>query len=109
MKQPRSAKRRRYDETFKREAVRLWEESGRQAEVVSEELGIPLVNLYRWKAQLEQTPPPGAARRTVAELEEEIAQLRAENSRLVEQREILKKAAGILSQPSRSGMPESKR
>jgi transposase len=106
--QKQTPKRRRYDEQYKRDVVRLWQESGRLAEVIAEELGIPAVNLYRWKAELEQGPPPGAARRTVAELEAEVAALRAENARLVEQREILKKAAGILSQPSRSGLPESK-
>jgi transposase len=102
-------KKRHYDEAYKRDVVRLWQESGCRAEEIGEELGIPAVNLYRWKSELEKGPPPGAARRTVADLEAEVAQLRAENARLVEQREILKKAAGILSQPSRSGMPESKR
>ena len=108
MKQKQTTKRRRYDEAYKRDVVRLWQESGRLAEVIAEELGIPAVNLYRWKTELEKGPPPGAARRTVAELEAEVAALRAENARLVEQREILKKAAGILSQPSRSGVPELK-
>lgn len=110
MKPKQAGKKRQYDEAFKRESVRLWQESGKLAEKIAEELGIPAVNLYRWRTELEKGgPPPGAARRTVAELEAEIEQLRAENARLMEQREILKKAAGILSQPSRSGMPESKR
>ena len=31
---------RRYDEAFKREAVRLWQSSGRSAETVARELGL---------------------------------------------------------------------
>ena len=104
----RGVKHRKYDEAFKREAVRLWQESGKPAKVTAEELGIPGVNLYRWQVELEGGAPPGAPR-TIAELEAEVQRLQAENARLVEQREILKKAAGILSEPSRSGMPGSKR
>jgi transposase len=39
----------------------------------------------------------------------EVEHLRKELARVTEQRDILKKAAGILSEPSPSGMPGSKR
>jgi transposase-like protein len=98
---------RRYDEAFKREALRLWTESGRSARLVAEQLGIPMQNLFKWKKDFHGLPPPGAAprKRTVEELEKENERLRKENAELTDQREILKKAAGILSTPSRSGMP----
>jgi hypothetical protein len=45
----------------------------------------------------------------VEELEAEIRRLRAENTKLLEQREVLKKSLGILSEVPPSGRPESRR
>jgi hypothetical protein len=45
---------------------------------------------------------------SVAELEAEIRRLRAENAKVLEQREVLKKSLGILSEMPPRGMPESK-
>ena len=53
-----------------------------------------------------KSPKPG---RSVAELEAEIRRLRAENAKLLEQREVLKKSLGILSEAPPRGMPESNR
>jgi hypothetical protein len=54
--------------------------------------------------------PSGPKRlRSVEELEAEIRRLRAENTKLLEQREVLKKSLGILSEVPPSGMPESRR
>lgn len=76
------------------------------------ELGIRAPLLYRW-ARTERPPansPPGPRRlRSVEELETEIRRLRAENTKLLEQREVLKKSLGILSEAPPRGMPESKR
>src|ERR1035441_4190333 len=41
--------RRKFDETFKREAVNNWLASRKSAEVVAEELGISANRLYAWK------------------------------------------------------------
>ena len=41
--------RRKFDETFKREAVLNWLHSGKSAEVVGEELGIDANLLYAWR------------------------------------------------------------
>jgi transposase len=105
---PAEAPPRRYDAAFKVQAVRLWKSSGRAAERVAQELGVSVFDLYRWrKEQIKNPPPPGvgAPPRTMAGLEAENDRLRQEVARLTEQREILKKAAGILSEPPRSGMP----
>ena len=98
---------RRYDEAFKREAVRLWKSSGKAAETTARELGLRVFQLYDWRKEFRDTPPPGAAAppKTMAGLQAENERLRQEVARLTEQREILKKAAGILSEPPRSGMP----
>jgi transposase len=98
---------RQYDEAFKREAVRLWKSSGRSATITARELGISVYNIYEWGRGFRDKPPPGAGAppATVAELQAENLRLRREVARLTEQREVLKKAAGILSEPPHSGMP----
>ena len=47
--------------------------------------------------------------RSVEELEAEIRRLRAENAKLLEQREVLKKSLGILSEAPPRDMPRSSR
>ena len=101
----------RYTEQYKREALELWRASGRSAAKVAAELGIRPPLLYRW-AKLERETSggktPARAPRGVEELEAEIRRLRAENTKLLEQREVLKKSLGILSEVPPRGMPESK-
>jgi len=69
-------------------------------------------NLYEWKRQMGAwsraagTTLPSASKEA---LQAENERLRRELARVTEQRDILKKAAGILSEPSPSGMPGSKR
>lgn len=105
------ATRRRYDEAFKQEAVRSWKSSGKSAEQVARELGLRADLLYKWhrvgrvpRAAGEHGLPEGQAA-----LESEVLRLRQELARITEQRDILKKAAGILCEPPHSGMPGSRR
>lgn len=99
-----------YTDQYKQEALELWRSSGRSAAKVAAELGIRAPLLYRW-AQLEREPKAAKsspkAKRTLAELEAEIRRLRAENAKLLEQREVLKKSLGILSEVLPRGMPGS--
>src|SRR6476661_7468340 len=99
-----------YTDQYKQEALELWRKSGRSAAKVAAELGIRPPLLYRW-AKLERIPQAsphrGQSRRSVAELEAENRHLRAENTKLLEQREVLKKSLGILSEVPHSGMPGS--
>ena len=101
-----------YTREYKQQALELWRASGRSAAKVAAELGIRPPLLYRW-ARTERPPansPSGPKRlRSVEELEAEIRRLRAENTKLLEQREVLKKSLGILSEVPPSGMPESRR
>jgi transposase len=80
---------------------------------VAAELGIRPPLLYRWartERPLTNTSPPGQKRlRSVEELEAEIRRLREENAKLLEQREVLKKSLGILSEVPPRGMPRSNR
>jgi transposase len=102
----------RYTEEYKQEALKLWRASGRSAAKVAAELGIRPPLLYRW-AHLERQPNLSKSDfksgRSVEELEAEIRRLRTENAKLLEQREILKKSLGILSEVPPRGMPESNR
>jgi transposase len=101
-----------YTDQYKREALELWRNSGRSAAKVAAELGIRPPLLYRW-ARLEREPSAtkmeSKSKRSVEELEAEIRRLRAENAKLLEQREVLKKSLGILSEVPPRGMPESNR
>ena len=97
---------RRFDQAFKWEAVRLWKTSGRSAEAVAGELGISVFNLYKWG---QEGGPARAAGPVRPPESKEVERLSRELERVTEQRDILKKAAGILSEPSPRGMPGSKR
>ena len=103
----------RYTEQYKQEALELWRASGRSAAKVAAELGIRAPLLYRWarteRPPSESDPPRQKRLLNVEQLEAEIRRLRAENAKLLEQREVLKKSLGILSEVPPRGMPGSKR
>lgn len=100
-----------FSEEYKQQALERWKASGRSAAKVGAELGIRPALLFRWaKAQRDgQTVQAARPARSLEEIEAENARLRAENAQLLEQREILKKSLGILSETPRTGMPTSKR
>ena len=88
--------RRRFDEQFKREAVRFLEETGRPVREVAEELKIGESMLHRWRQQYgtgagEPLTPSDAA---------ELRRLRREVELLRQERDFLKKATAYFAQPS---------
>ena len=89
---PKQSKR-QFDEAFRRQAVALLETSGRPLREIAAELGVSHWNLRDWRAIYRR-------RSTPAQLEEQVQQLRAENAALRDQRDALKKALGILAEPS---------
>jgi transposase-like protein len=112
MKQTSVRERRKFDETFKREAVQNWLNSGKSAEVVGEELGLTANLLYAWR---KLVPAVAGGRATaakpgsVAELQGQLDAAQRELRHLREQCTILKKTLGILSEPSPNGMNGSTR
>ena len=97
--------RRKFDETFKREAVQNWLSSGKSAEVIAEELGLTANLLYAWKKRFAPDDAGGRAAAgakpgSLADLQAQLEAARRENRHLREQRDILKKTLGILSEPS---------
>jgi transposase len=101
-----------YTKEYKQEALDLWRASGRSAAKVAAELGIRPPLLYRW-ARTERVPNASKSgtkpARSLEELEAENRRLRAENAKLLEQRDILKKSLGILSEVPQRDMPGSNR
>jgi transposase len=101
-----------YTEEYKAQALELWRKSGRSAAKVAAELGIRPPLLYRWARAERGASEEKAGSKPeprVEQLEAEIARLREENAKLLEQRETLKKSLGILSEMPPRGMPGSKR
>lgn len=88
-----SRSRRKFDKTFKRDAVELWTSTGRSAREIAAELGIKEGRLHAWKKLFADSSPE-----TPVALETEVAELRRENAQLRQQRDILKKTLGILSE-----------
>ena len=89
-------KRRRFEEQFKREAVRFLEETGRPLRDVAAELQVSEVSLGRWRKQFgrgevgEAVSPSEAA---------ELRRLRRENAILRQERDFLKKATAYFANP----------
>lgn len=99
----------RYDEEFKRNCVDLLVTGGKALKPLSREMGISDSTLREWRnlylgkmAEQDDRPPGGA---TPREMADEIRRLHKELDRVTRQREILKKALGILSDPSPASMP----
>ena len=90
-----AGKRRRFSQDFKREAVRLAYSEGRSVSQVAEELDLRTDMLRRWRAELDGEP----SRSAPSADEREIRRLRRELARVEEDREILKKALAIFSEP----------
>ena len=106
------AKRRAFDETFKRNAVQLTLKGDRPMAHVAEQLGITDSLLHAWRRQYAPAPMGAsgmAGAMSAEEKDEEIVRLRAEVTRLREREMILKKSLGILSETPESGMPRLKR
>jgi transposase len=91
---------RQYDEGFRRNAAALVESSGRPLKEIATELGVSHWNLRDWTKKHGRNKPVPAA--TPAEMQREMARLRRENANLQAQCDILKKALGILAEPSPS-------
>jgi transposase len=98
--------RRYYDPVFKKDAVERVIRTGKSCAEVSRELGLPGNMLSRWKREYL-----ASADRNISdvsplkpsEMAEQLHQARLEAEDLRQQRDILKKALSIFSQPSSNG------
>lgn len=94
---------RKFDRTFKREAVLNWLQSGKSATVVGQELGLTANLLYAWRGLAPEAAPARSATAkpgSVADLQGQLEAAQRELRHVREQCLILKKTLGILSEPS---------
>ncbi len=84
-----------YDVEFKKQAVQLLITSGRPLAQVARQLGVPVWNLRDWKKRLQ--PELAQQPETLEALRLRLAQVERENFQLRQQRDILKKTLGIVS------------
>lgn len=90
-----------YDEAFRREAVALLQSSDEPLVQIAAELGVSQWNLRDWRKQYGESSDSGKPRKSaVAAEQSELARMRREIQNLKTQRDILKKALGILAEPS---------
>lgn len=93
----------RYDEAFKRQAVEHWMLSGKAGRLIAAELGVNVQSLHQWKRQFKALPA-GQVAGTLEALQAENRRLQKELRRVAQQRDILKKTLGIISEPADSGL-----
>ncbi|MDH3255781.1 MAG: transposase [Acidobacteriota bacterium] len=94
--------RRSFSQEFKVEAVRMVTEGGHSLAQVARDLSIRADMLRRWRRQFEQDPEqafPGVGQRKARD--EEMWQMRRKLERVTAERDILKKALGIVSDRQR--------
>ena len=97
-----------FTDEFKREAVALLGSGGRPLSRIASELGISSSMLRNWRngtggreAGSARHPIPASAPQSAPDSAAEISRLRRENDRLRTERDILKKAVAIFSEPPR--------
>jgi transposase len=91
----RDQNRRRYDDSFKREAVRLVFNSGKSVPAIAKDLGVSDNALYLWKRAYGKEPDGSG----MTPLEKENQRLKRELAEVSMERDILKKAVAIFSTP----------
>ena len=91
-------KRRRFTAEFKAEAVRLIQHSWKPVSQIARELGLRHQLLHKWKRQVGAPASGGnGAGPEHFTQEEEILRLRRELMRVIEERDILKKATAFFA------------
>jgi transposase len=90
--------RQQFDREFKAQAVRMCEQAEVPVAQIARELGISPKLLYRWREEAQQAGAaafPGHGHSS----DDEVKRLRRELARVEMERDILKKALGVLAQP----------
>lgn len=94
--------RRKYDREFKAQAVQLCEQEDVPVTQIARDLGLDVKLLYRWRSEAQrdgQSAFPGQGHAKGGE--DEIRRLQRQLARVEMERDILKKALGVLAQPSK--------
>jgi transposase len=91
----RDSYKKRYDDAFKREAVRLVFNSGKSVPAIAKDLGVSDNALYLWKRAYGREPDAIG----MTPLEKENQRLKKDLAEVSMERDILKKAVAIFSTP----------
>lgn len=90
------------DKEFKNEAIRLALTSSQPIAKTARDLGIKATTLYSWVSSAkDKAPVISDAQGNQTNLVEELNRLRKENTRLKEEREILKKATAFFAKEAK--------
>jgi transposase len=91
--------RRSFTHEFKASAARLVRDQGYSALQAARSLGVDARSIRDWVAKFAPSPQvgPDPAKEDAASLRQEVERLRAENKRLLMEREILKKATAFFA------------
>jgi transposase len=95
--------RKKYDASFKREAVRIADQSGKPDSHVEKDLGLFQGAIRHWREELKRNPKnafPGTGHQTA--LEEELRRVKKERDDAIMERDILKKAVAIFSKTQKT-------
>lgn len=91
---------RTYDKEFKINTVNLYKSSGRSLQAISRELGLATSTLSKWVRQYSENAQGGfPGKGNPKAFEEEVRTLRKELAHVRQERDILKKALAIFSEP----------
>jgi len=91
---------RKYDQEFKLNAVKLYEQRGKKLLSVAKSLGVPVSSLHSWIAQHEREREKSfRGSGNIKASNEELYRLKKELADVTIERDILKKAVAIFSRP----------
>ena len=93
-------RRRSYDESFKRDAVRLVSQEKYSFKAAAAAVNVCEQSLRAWHAKFAPAPAPCGESASVEELRSEVARLRKQLKRAELEREILKKATAYFAKES---------
>jgi len=95
-----SRRKRRFNEEFKRDAVRLVSEEKYSFKAAAAAVNVSEQSLRAWHAKFVPAPPPCGENATLEELKAENTRLRKQLKRAELEREILKKATAYFAKES---------
>jgi len=93
------SKQKKYDKSFKQQAVQLALTSNQPIAKTAKELGVLETTLYYWvsSAKAQKAPIQACKEADIGKMHEELLKLRKDNQRLKETCEILKKATAYFA------------
>ena len=94
MAKSKSGKRKVHDDAYRREAVRILRTSGRTIKEISDDLGVGVSSLGKWKSKFAEEELLAGPHEDV---EKELARLRRENELLRAEGDLLKKATAFFA------------